>query len=660
MRNRVRLIPGDCRRAMRLMAHLGVQVDSIVTDPPYHLTSIVKRFGNATADDVYKNAELRKTFNQGKSPHARAATGFMGKQWDGGDIAFDPETWALAMAVLKPGGHLLAFGGTRGWHRQACAIEDAGFEIRDTVAWLFGQGFPKSHDVSKGIDKAAGAEREVVGFDEVKAARFEKGLASQNAGWDRPWMHEDDAAQRKANITAPATPEAERWQGWGTALKPAWESVVLAVKPFPLKHEQGIILSSLIRLEARLWLLSFVKAAVQNSTSSQSGFAEASAIAQWTADDATNTRAGLSAGMDMSQFELATTISLSIVSSWRRTLEEALIPANTSIIETASGTTIDWKTLNFSLSRITADSIIKASSLTGGFHANASTAESHFNASLSLLQHTLTLSATGPALLQDAEDCRAEGVKPSFELIVLARKPLSEKTIAANVLRHGTGAVNVDGCRVATDESTARQSGVNGTIYGRDDRANVRGGDEGRWPANVCHDGSEEVEAAFAAESERMGMHGAGHVRPHTPGGAYDGTTGIGFNGIGVGEKGFRIGDSGTAARFFYSAKAGPEDRFGSKHPTVKPVALMRWLARLVTPPGGLILDPFAGSGSTGIAAIAEGFRAVLIEAEPEYQADIRERLAWLAGEGRHSASVKQRHRDPPKSHGPLFAEAAE
>ena len=104
--------------------------------------------------------------------------------------------------------------------------------------------------------------------------------------------------------------------------------------------------------------------------------------------------------------------------------------------------------------------------------------------------------------------------------------------------------------------------------------------------------------------------------------------------------------DSGSAARFFYSAKAGPEDRFGSKHPTVKPVSLMRWLARLITPPGGLILDPFAGSGSTGIAAIAEGFRAILIEADKEHQADIREHLAWATGKGRHALSSKARNKE--------------
>ena len=115
-----------------------------MTDPPYALVSIQKRFANATEDDVYKNAELRKTFNQGCSPYARAAKGFMGATWDNGQVAFNPELWTKVYRVLKPGGHMVAFGGTRTYHRLVCAIEDAGFEIRDMVNWVYGSGFPKS------------------------------------------------------------------------------------------------------------------------------------------------------------------------------------------------------------------------------------------------------------------------------------------------------------------------------------------------------------------------------------------------------------------------------------------------------------------------------------------------------------------------------------
>lgn len=160
------LLPLDCRQAMRLCM-AAESIDSIVTDPPYDLTSIVKRFGSSTAAPCQHGTD---------GAYARASRGFMGQLWDGTKVAFDPDTWREAYRVLKPGGHLLAFGGTRTYHRMVCAIEDAGFEIRDQIQWIYGSGFPKSHSVSK------------------------------NGGGDQ-------------------------WDGWGTALKPAHEPIVLARKP---------------------------------------------------------------------------------------------------------------------------------------------------------------------------------------------------------------------------------------------------------------------------------------------------------------------------------------------------------------------------------------------------------------------------------------------
>jgi site-specific DNA-methyltransferase (adenine-specific) len=157
-------------------------VDAIVTDPPYEL-------------------------------------GFMGKTWDNSGIAYSVELWRECLRVLKPGGHLLAFGGTRTWHRLAVAIEDAGFEIRDNIAWLYGSGFPKSHNISKAIDKLHGAEREVVG------SRIADDIRGGN-------MHAQNRGERHTiDITASATDEAKEWDGWGTALKPAHEPIVVARKP---------------------------------------------------------------------------------------------------------------------------------------------------------------------------------------------------------------------------------------------------------------------------------------------------------------------------------------------------------------------------------------------------------------------------------------------
>src|SRR6185312_5772905 len=143
--DKVTLYPGDCLDVVRSLDDNSI--DSVVTDPPYALVSIVKRFGNVEPDDT------AETFDA----YSRASAGFMGKKWDTGETAFAVEFWAEVLRVLRPGGHVAAFGGTRSYHRLACAIEDAGFEIRDQLAWCYGTGFPKSHDVSKWIDKAAGA-----------------------------------------------------------------------------------------------------------------------------------------------------------------------------------------------------------------------------------------------------------------------------------------------------------------------------------------------------------------------------------------------------------------------------------------------------------------------------------------------------------------------
>jgi len=144
----VDLINGDCIEEMQRLIDEGVQVDSVVTDPPYHLTSIVKRFSKASVDDNTYTSEKVRSGADGYSRLIR--TGFMGKEWDGGDIAFRPETWKLAYELLKPGGHLLAFSASRNYHRMAVAIEDAGFEIRDQLMWLYGSGFPKSHNLGDG------------------------------------------------------------------------------------------------------------------------------------------------------------------------------------------------------------------------------------------------------------------------------------------------------------------------------------------------------------------------------------------------------------------------------------------------------------------------------------------------------------------------------
>ena len=410
---------GDNRDVLKTLADNSV--DSVVTDPPYEL-------------------------------------GFMGKSWDASGIAYSVELWQEVLRVLKPGGHLLAFSGSRTYHRMVVAIEDAGFEIRDQIMWIYGSGFPKSLDIAKAMDKSLGLQGEKIG-----ERTFGKTSTGQGAGWNENAV----AATGKQDVFAPASPNAKQWQGWGTALKPAHEPVVVA------------------------------------------------------------------------------------------------------------------------------------------------------------------------------------------------RKPLIG-TVAANVLTYGTGGLNIDASRVGRaegDDSVAGKRtatfGTQETQSGGDGSGGWEQNEGGRWPANVIHDGSDEVVELFPANA------GGGHwVKTKVTGyGEFGGGKSEYF---GQGEK----DGKGSAARFFYCAKASKRDRnegldgfelkqtiggggltvvggaYGSikapgqnHHPTVKPTDLMRYLCRLVTPPGGIVLDPFMGSGSTGKAAMYEGFEFVGIELTDEYLPIAKARIEFAIEE---------------------------
>ena len=390
---------GDCLEVLEDLA--DEFVDAVVTDPPYEL-------------------------------------GFMGRAWDASGIAYNVDLWKQCLRVLKPGGHLLAFGGTRTSHRLTCAIEDAGFEIRDEIAWLYGSGFPKSLDVSKAIDKAAGAEREVIGERKKLQSYGTTDAGSVNevygGGPDKGGLQ---------RITAPATDDAKSWAGWGTALK------------------------------------------------------------------------------------------------------------------------------------------------------------------------------------------------PSHEPIVVARKPLARgATVAANVLTHGTGALNIDACRIDNPgphgtRGRSKFSGFDDT--GREVYGTFTGGVKvpenpaGRWPTNVVLD-----DVAAAELDEQSGFS----VSPKSTGRGAGGQHGA-YSPIAAQGRVWAPGDSGGASRFFpvfrYQAKAPTRERpkvDGVAHPTVKPLELMRWLVRLVTPVDGIVLEPFAGSGTTVEAAVLEGMRCIGIEREETYGPLIAERMA--------------------------------
>ena len=387
----------------------GVQVDSIVTDPPYHLTSIVERFGKEGSAPAQEGTD---------GAYARASKGFMGKEWDGGDIAFRKETWELAYQLLKPGGHLLAFSASRNYHRMAVAIEDAGFEIRDQIMWIYGSGFPKSLNIGKGVDKKLGNKREVV-------KTIERG--DVQTAIDKGVGYTADPANKNNKAvfgygTETVTKGNSEWEGWGTALKPA--------------HEP----------------------------------------------------------------------------------------------------------------------------------------------------------------------------------IVMARKSI-ESTIVDNVLKHGTGGINIDGCRVELDGEKP-PSGSAKRVYKNNEYTeekiygdNKTTPETGRFPANVMHDGLQEEWARYfycpkvsSAERNRglenfepKPMAWGNQAKAELKRGNLD------FVGSGDGTKHNKV-----AMRV-------------NTHPTVKPQELMKYLCRLVTPKGGTVLDPFMGSGSTGMAAKDEGFEFIGIEKEKEY-----------------------------------------
>ena len=443
------LLNGDCIEQMQKLKDEGKQIDSVVTDPPYHLTSIVERYGKKGSAPAKDRDGL----------YQRQARGFMGKEWDGGDIAFRTDTWKLAYDLLKPGGYLLAFSASRNYHRMAVAIEDAGFEIRDQIMWIYGSGFPKSLNIGKAIDKRNGVQGDVIGTRKVTSSDI-----GQKSGWNHLNTDRGDYEYREI---------MNEYEGWGTALKPAHEPIVMARKPL-------------------------------------------------------------------------------------------------------EGTNID------------------------------------------------------------------------------------------NVLKYGTGGINIDGCRIQGDDTggerktTTRKSRDENNVW-TDENSGMKQEEnhfadadpKGRYPANVIHDGSDVVQEIFPKTSKSTGG------KTKSAFGDIYGT----YSGDVLSSSAGGFGDEGSASRYFYCPKTSAEERNrglesftakpmawgnqakaelkrgnldfkgnqgdGSKHnkvamrlnthPTVKPQELMKYLCRLVTPKGGVVLDPFMGSGSTGIAAKDEGFDFIGIEKEKEY-----------------------------------------
>ena len=511
----VTLHHGDCLDVLRALP--DASVDSVVTDPPYGLEFMGKDWDGADGfrrslnpNDAGRDNAFGRSSRT--SPEYRAGTLF--QEW--------AEAWSReCLRVLKPGGHLLAFGGTRTWHRLACAVEDAGFEVRDSIAWMYGSGFPKSLDVSKAIDKrrtedvqpAADVARWLVDKMEILGVtrrdicdHFEAENIAQQ--WTTHWV---DGAVK---------PRVPRWEQWQELRR--W---------LDLPDD----------MDAEVWRLNGRK------------------------------------GKPGDNFE------------GREVLSE------------------------------------RVTEVKGGSWA-AEVATGRFRLGEKVIQET------APAT-DAAREWEGWGtaLKPAFEPVVVARKPLIG-TVAANVTTHGTGALNIDGCRVEGGGNLQRpERRGKGDTGGWADYSQEPGqygtpDGQGRWPANVVLDESQAA-ALDEQSGDRPGDNPNRKPRQNTAE-AHNRTVSMGR----ATEDWTTTGhaDIGGASRFFYVAKADASERprvNGTAHPTVKPLDLMRWLVRLVTPPGGTVLEPFAGSGTTVEACIVEGFQCIAIEREADYLPLIRQRI---------------------------------
>jgi DNA modification methylase len=550
-----RIVEGECVEAMRAMPEASV--DAVVCDPPYGLEFMGREW------DSFKpsQARIRERVDGRTNPTNGKSTTVTPESYTAGrPFQAWCETWAReALRVLKPGGHLLAFGGSRTYHRMASGIEDAGFEIRDALQWLYGQGFPKSLNVGCrcGESQAQHDVRPMLNADLSEAFH-----ADDQCGQVLLEGVPESGTPADGTVPAARRAGASQWrvEGRRHAEAPEGELRGRAARPG-----------------------AGVGAADGSGRRLHSGAPAGDGDHGGPTADANGSRA----------------------------------PSGSRPVEQLEGEPRD---------------------VAGQPDAQARGA--------------------WPTCERCGQPAAGLGtaLKPSHEPVVVARKPLAG-TVAATVLAHGTGALNIDGCRLEGEQPHHYEAGrPSGS------RSFVGRGNEGepapfagRWPANVILD--EEAAAMLDAETGPLAVNGPSHYL-HNGAEATLYGDGLGRREPGDARPGY--GDSSGASRFYYVAKASSAERnagldgfeaqwaptmgngIGGKphdediaepkrnvHPTVKPIDLMRWLVRLVTPPGGTVLDPFTGSGTTGIACALERFEFVGIEREAEYAAIARARLAW-------------------------------
>lgn len=556
----IRVEQGDMREVLSHLKAQGLMAHACVTDPPYHLTSIVKRFGKA-------NAKPPRAGKDGTGPSAvfkRSARGFMGKRWDGGDIAFQPDAWRAVFDVLRPGGHVLAFGGTRTYHRMACAIEDAGFEMRDAIAWLYATGFPKRPDVLKPAMELIAVARKPMGTT-VAANMLAHGVGGLNIEACRIGIRE------RPRITSP-----QKTKNWGAIIKGGkqlpdarWPANVThdgsaeVVRLFPDSTARpaaaalsGIGSGSRAKVQSRVYgggRLSGARTGDDDVETSAARFffaAEPDLPERVRRELKRNPKPGRSDGYGMDKGPLPQ-IGLSFGddgSAARFFFDAALTTEDIAWMHEPASFAVDCSNLQ-SVAAVSVLSRVAAQLMPGSVLNEGDYRAPSINAT-----------ADEFARLCESAIATIQTFAPRF------MRGLPQTNITLNL-----GPVRCAANPTRTDTMTI-------TIA--------------HWKS----DGS-AAPVTFSITRPSVGHGAVDYVRAH------------------------------------YSDKADTDERLASKHPTIKPVDLMRWLVRLVCPPRGLVLDPFAGSGTTGMACMAEGFDAVLIERESEYVADIRARLAHVRGD---------------------------
>lgn len=565
-----RVFLGDCRDVLKSLPDNSV--DSVVTDPPYEL-------------------------------------GFMGKKWDSSGVAYDVTVWAECLRVLKPGGHILAFGGSRTWHRLAVAVEDAGFELRDSIAWIYGSGFPKSLDVSKAIDKRAGAERGSLGLNPNSRPNSAGNKSGSMAG----------GAYTYPDITAPSTSEAKKWQGWGTALKPAFEPVVVGRKPLvgtvaenvlawgvgglnidgsrigsgaretsgmkslgvmhddewkpkdlPSKTVQGRWPANVILDEVTAGLLD-EQSGVSKSPPIGSTCVSGTGNMGMKHKTATRSNGHGDSGGASRFFFVADTQKhdkMSLCKNTNANNVATLFSTIRATIESSAQTIAEGKQ-NEPLAQLVSDAGIRCDSCA-----------THIAADLVALKSLVSNEATSPHFHRSIKDFGSSILTQNLVSLV-------EQWVSTDTIPTMTDFSTLFGCvLLATDEPTKRESLEN-------DKGRSRFIYQAKASKRDRNEGLEELEATSAGDMVEREEGSAGMNSP----------------------------------------RAGAERTSGAKnfHPTVKPTQLMRYLIKLVTPEGGIVLDPFTGSGSTGKAALLDGFKFIGAELTEEYLPIIEGRLKWAS-----------------------------